>query len=59
MTILTILGVIETLCSFILYLERKTGKEIPEPSRLGVLEKFSANSFSLDAEGNTSDKLNR
>ena len=38
---------------------RKTGKEIPESSRLEFLEKFSANSFALsDAEGNTSEPLN-
>ena len=40
MTFLTILGVIETLCSFRLVLKGKTGKEIPESSRLEFLEKF-------------------
>ena len=30
MTFLTMLGVTEILCSFILVLEGKTGKEIPE-----------------------------
>ena len=40
MTFLTILGVTEILCSFRLVLERKTGKEIPESSRLDFLEKF-------------------
>ena len=35
MTILTILEFIEILCSFRLVLEGKTGKEIPESSRLG------------------------
>ena len=34
MTFLTILGVTEILCSFRLVLEGKTGKEIPESSRL-------------------------
>ena len=34
MTFLTILGVTELLCSFRLILEGKTGKEIPESSRL-------------------------
>ena len=59
-TFLTILGVIEILCSFRLVLEGKTGKEIPESSRLEFLEKFSANNFALsDAEDNTSGPLNR
>ena len=57
MTFLTILGVIEILCSFRLVLEGKTGKEIPESSRLEFLEKFSANNFALsDAEDNTSGR---
>ena len=34
MNFLTILGVIEILCSFRLVLEGKTGKVIPESSRL-------------------------
>ena len=60
MTFLTILGVTETLCSFRLVLEGKTGKEIPESSRLEFLEKFSAKNFALsDAEDNTSELLNR
>ena len=60
MTFLTILGVTEILCSFKLVLEGKTGKEIPESSRLEFLEKFSANSFALsDAEDNTTGSLNR
>ena len=60
MTFLTILGVTEILCSFKLVLEGKTGKEIPESSRLEFLEKFSANNFALsDAEDNTSGPLNR
>ena len=40
MTFLTIFGVREILCSFRLVLEGKTGKEIPESSRLEFLEKF-------------------
>ena len=60
MTFLTILGVTEILCSFRLVLEGKTGKEIPESSRLEFLEKFLANIFALsDAEDNTSRSLNR
>ena len=60
MTFLTILGVIEILCSFRLVLEGKTGKKIPETSRLEFLEKFSANNFALsDAADNTSRPLNR
>ena len=59
MTFLTILGVTEISCSFKLVLERKTGKEIPESSRLEFIEKFSANNFALsDAEDNTSGLLN-
>ena len=45
MTFSTILEVTEILCSFRLVLEGKTGKEIPESSRLEFLEKFSANNF--------------
>ena len=60
MTFLNILGVIEILCSFRLVLEGKTGKEIPESSRLEFLEKFLANIFALsDAEDNTFGPLNR
>ena len=60
MTFLTILEVTEILCSFKLVLEGKTGKEIPESSRLEFLEKFSGNNFALsDAEDNTSRSLNR
>ena len=45
---------------FQLVLEGKTGKEIPESSRLEFLEKFSANNFALsDAEDNISWPLNR
>ena len=60
MTILTIFGVTEILCSFKLFLEGKTAQEIPESSRLEFLEKFSANNFALsNAEDNTSGPLNR
>ena len=46
MTFLTILGITK-ICSFRLVLEGKTGKEIPELSRLVFLEKFLANNFLL------------
>ena len=60
MTFLTILRVTEILCSFKLVLEWKSGKEIPESSRLEFLKKFSANNFALsDAKHNTSGPLNR
>ena len=63
MTFLTILGVMEILCSFrniMYFLEGETGKEIPESSRLEFLEKFLANNFALsDTEDNTSGLLNR
>ena len=60
MTFLTILGVIEILCSFRLVLEGKTGKEKPQPSRLEFLGKISANNFAVsDAEDNTSGPLSR
>ena len=60
MTFLTILGVMEILCSFGLVLEGKIDKEIPYSSRLESLEKFLANNFVLsDVEHNTSGILNR
>ena len=60
MTFLTILGVTEILCSVRLVVEEKTGKEIPESSRLEFLKRFLANNFTLsDAEDNTSGPLNR
>ena len=60
MTFLTILGVMEILCSFRLVLEGKTSKQISESSRFEFLEKFLANNFALsDADDNTSDPLNR
>ena len=58
MTFLTILGATEILCGFRWVLEGKTGKEIPELSRLEFLKRFSANNFALsDAEDNTSGNL--
>ena len=52
--------VMEILWSFRLALEGKTGKEIPESSRLEFLEKFLGNIFALsDAEDNNSSPLNR
>ena len=46
MTFLTILGVMEILCSFRLVLEGKMGgKEIPESSRVEFFEKFFPNNF--------------
>ena len=60
MIFLTTLGVMEILCSFRLVLEGKTGKEIPESSRLEFLEKFLGNNFALsDAENNTFRPLNK
>ena len=60
MTFLTIFQVTEILCSFKLVQEGKTGKEIPESSRLVFLEKFSENFFGLsDTEDNISRLLNR
>ena len=57
---LTILGVIEILCSFRLVREGKTGKEIPESSSLEFLEKFLGNNFALsEEEDNSSGLLNR
>ena len=54
------MGVTEILFSIKLVLKGKTGKEIPESSRLEFLEKFSANNFALsDAEDSTSGPLNR
>ena len=55
----------EILCSFRLVLEGKRGKEIPESSRLELLEKFSVNNFEveenslLEAEDNSSGPFNR
>ena len=52
-TFLTNLGVIELFCSFRLVLEEKTGKEVPESSRLEFLDEILANNFALsDAADN-------
>ena len=52
--------VTEILCNFKLFVEGKTGKEIPESSRLEFIEKYSANNFALsDAEDKTYGLLNR
>ena len=60
MTFLIILGDTQILCSFRLVPEEITGKEIPESSRLELLEKFLANNFALsDAEDSTSKPMNR
>ena len=60
MTFLAILEATEILCSFKLVIAGKTGKEIPQSSRLDFLEKFSANNSALsDAEDNTSGPLSR
>ena len=54
------MGVTQISCSFKLILRGKTGKEIPESSRLEFLEKFSASNFALsDAEDTTCGPLNR
>ena len=51
--------VTEILCSSRLLLEGKTGKDIPQSSRLEFSEKFWGNNFTLsDAEDNTSLMLN-
>ena len=53
-------GVTEILCSFRLVLEGKTGKEIPESSKVEFLEKFVAKNFALsDVEYNTSRPLSK
>ena len=60
MTFLTILAIMEILCSFRLVLEGKAGKEIPESSRLEFLEEFLGNNFSLlEADDNTFGPLIR
>ena len=55
MNFLTILRVTEILCSFRLVLEGKTGKEIPESSRLEFLEKVSDNTSGLLNRGGIAD----
>ena len=47
MTFLTILGVTEISWSFRLVVAGKTGKEIPAPSTLELLEKLLAKNFAL------------
>ena len=59
MTFLTIPGVTDTSYSFRLVLKGKTGKEIPESSRLEFLESFQQKIVLSDAEDNTSRSLNR
>ena len=60
MIFLIVSGITEILYSFRLVLEGRTGKEIPESSRLEFLGKISTNNFALsDAEDNTSRPLNR
>ena len=59
-TFLNTLRVMETLSSFRLILEGKSGNEIPESLRLEFLEKLLANNFALsDTEDNTCNLLNR
>ena len=60
MTFLTTFGVTEILCSFRLVTEGKTGRKIPESSKLEFWEKFLANNLALwDAEENASRPFNR
>ena len=47
------------MCCFRSILEGKTGKEIPESSRLELLEKLVNNFALADASDNTSGSLNR
>ena len=57
---MTILGATETLFSVRSVLKEKTGKEMPESSRLEFFEKFLANNFGLpDAEDKTSKLSNK
>ena len=59
MTFVTILGVTERLSSFILVLEWKTSKEIPQSITLEFLAKFLGSNFaSSDVEKNISESLN-
>ena len=53
MTILTISGVMEILYSFRLVLEWKTGKKIPESSKLEFLEMFLANNLLFQMQKTT------
>ena len=58
-TFLIILEVTEILRSFRLVLKGRTGKEMPESSKLKFSETFLANNFALYTEDNTSGPLNR
>ena len=56
MTFLIILGItqiLQILCNFKYTLEGKTGKEIPESSKLEFLEKFSANNLAYEMQKTT------
>ena len=59
MTFLTILVATEILCSFILVLEGKTGKEIHWVIKIIVLREVLNNFALSDAEDNNSGPLNR
>ena len=60
MTFLTNLEILRILFSFRLVLEGKVGKEIPQSSRLAILENFSVNNLALsDAEDKLSWSSNR
>ena len=59
MTFVTILGVMEILCSFRLVLYRKIGKEIHKSLSLELLEKFLANNCALSDGGHSSGSFNR
>ena len=60
MTFLTKSIVTGTLCSLILILKEKTGKYIPKSSKLGFLEKISANILIFsNVEDNTHLHINR
>ena len=59
MTFVTILGVMEILCSFRLVLYRKIGKEIHKSLSLELLEKFLANNCALSDAGHSSGSFNR
>ena len=57
MAFITVLEVVEILCSFRLVPEGKTGKEIPKSSRLEVLEKFLVNNFAISEAEKTLSEL--
>ena len=56
---MTFLGVMEILYSFRLVQKGKTGKEIPQSSRLEFLEKFLAMILLYQMQKTTSSPLNR